>query len=413
MIPLNPRGGLTPLWCAICACLTALSTATIIGNVAVLVALRRARTAPAHYPLASLATADLFVGLFVLPVAAVRELFVFRIPPVICGFWKTLDVMCCTASILSLCCLGWERWSGITAPLARAKRAKQARLFACLVWPVSLVVALPAVFIGSPTEFEKDESEKGCPDNKNIVYVFYSASLSFYLPAIVMVVLYARILCALSEPRQIRAHRGGKPCPDTGQAGKPSKTALTKCATTEPIRLEMEQTNSGAVSPKACRLDLPGGSGEDPRSPLKQSPAHCCSLSQQQMAMVRAATRTIIRLMGLFLFCWTPFFVALPIDSICDCVWDSIWQWCTWLGYINSALNPLVYAAASPSVRQALQLSLSSGGRTDVQLAPAARNRVEALNKRKWKLSSKWRSHNDGRENVAPDPSRSVLVNKS
>lgn len=49
------------------------------GNTAVVMALRRLRRAPAHYPLASLAAADLLVGTFVLPLAAARELFVFRL----------------------------------------------------------------------------------------------------------------------------------------------------------------------------------------------------------------------------------------------------------------------------------------------------------------------------------------------
>lgn len=66
--------------------MTALTTATIIGNAAVLVALHRSKTAPAHYPLASLATADLLVGLFILPVAAARELFVFQLGE--CSFEK-------------------------------------------------------------------------------------------------------------------------------------------------------------------------------------------------------------------------------------------------------------------------------------------------------------------------------------
>lgn len=79
MSSLEPRGGLTSRWCAVAAAMAALTTATTIGNVAVLIALRRSRTAPAHYPLASLAAADLLVGLFVLPVAAARELFVFQL----------------------------------------------------------------------------------------------------------------------------------------------------------------------------------------------------------------------------------------------------------------------------------------------------------------------------------------------
>ncbi|KAJ8734303.1 hypothetical protein PYW07_014854 [Mythimna separata] len=369
MTTLQPRGGLTSLWCAEAAAMAALATATVIGNAAVLVALHRSKTAPAHYPLASLAAADLLVGMFVLPVAAARELFMFHLDPLICNFWKTLDIMCCTASILSLCCLGWERWCGITAPFARARRAKRARLFAGLVWPLSLAVALPTIFIPSPKALVNED--KGCPDNTNIGYVFYCATLSFYLPAIVMVTLYARILSALSVPLQIRSHRGGLPCPDTGQADKTPKPVLKRCAASDDICSQEDQTNAVVPSPKGCQLNLPEGSkpGSCPTSPVRHPGAPCSIISRQQRA-----TRTIIRLMALFLACWTPFFIVLPLDSLCDCVWDSVWQWCTWLGFTNSALNPLVYAAASPSVRRALQASLTSSVKPEVPLTPV-RNR--------------------------------------
>jgi hypothetical protein len=53
--------------------------ATVVGNTAVLIALRYASRVPTHYPLASLAMADLLVGTCVLPIAAARELFVFHL----------------------------------------------------------------------------------------------------------------------------------------------------------------------------------------------------------------------------------------------------------------------------------------------------------------------------------------------
>lgn len=59
--------------------MVALAVATAAGNTAVLTALRRLRRAPAHYPLASLAAADLVLGIVVLPVAIARELFVFHL----------------------------------------------------------------------------------------------------------------------------------------------------------------------------------------------------------------------------------------------------------------------------------------------------------------------------------------------
>ncbi|CAH0405736.1 unnamed protein product [Chilo suppressalis] len=327
---------------------------TLAGNCAVLVALKRVRRAPAHYPLASLAAADLLVGAFVLPIAAARELFVFHLNWVICSCWSTLDVLCCTASILSLCTLGWERWCGITAPLSRARRARHARLYAVLVWPVSTVVAMPTVFIPSPKHFVPGEMPKACTVNTNIGYVFFSTTFSFYLPASVMVTLYARILCALASPPPIRAHRGRSP----------NKTVSAP--------KEKMTTKDASSSEGGRHLSIPGQNAVKREVSMVKKP----NMSDEMLNRQRRATRTIVMLMSLFLLCWTPFFVMLPIDSLCECVRDVGWLWCTWLGYTNSALNPLVYAAASPTVRRALHASLttsSSTRNTDVQLSPSVR----------------------------------------
>ncbi|XP_028158235.1 dopamine receptor 2-like isoform X1 [Ostrinia furnacalis] len=337
---------------------------TLAGNGAVLAALKRAQRSPAHYPLASLAAADLLVGAFVLPIAAARELFVFHLNWAICSCWSTLDVLCCTASILSLCALGWERWRGITAPLSRARRARQARLYAVLVWPVAAAVAAPTAFIPSPKHFHPGEAAKACTVNTNVGYVFFSTSFSFYLPASVMVTLYARILYALASPPTIRAHRGRSPTKP-----EPPKT-------TTPLETIKVQKTLVFTSPKGCHLNVPSDK-TDAKCPAPASPKNkAFSSSDGIISRQRRATRTIVMLMTLFLVCWTPFFVMLPVDSLCECVRDVTWLWCTWLGYANSALNPLVYAAASPSVRQALHKSLttsSSTRNTDVQLSPSAR----------------------------------------
>ncbi|XP_046972663.1 octopamine receptor-like [Vanessa cardui] len=329
---IQARGDTTTGWWAAVTAMMVITVATTVGNTAVLMALWRVRRAPSHYPLTSLVLADLLVGIMVQPLAAARELFVFNLNWAICSCWSTMDVLCCTASILSLCALGWERWSGITAPLARARRGKRARVLAALVWPVATLVALPNAFIPSPRHFHPGELEKACTVNTNIGYVFFSITLSFYLPAGVLVTLYGFILRALSAPPPIRAHRGRASCH--------AQWSVTKGL--------FELTDYGMY----CAIE-------------------CANFMLRQ----RRATRTIVMLMALFLICWTPYFVMLPLDSLCDCVWETTWQWCTWLGYINSALNPLVYAAASPSVRRALHTSLTSSGsrNVDMPLTPRVR----------------------------------------
>ncbi|XP_072935469.1 5-hydroxytryptamine receptor 1D-like [Epargyreus clarus] len=365
---LQTRGQITTGWCAAAAAMVTITIATLVGNLAVLMALRRLRRAPAHYPLASLAAADLLVAVFVMPIASARDLFVFRLNTVICACWSTLDVLCSTASILSICVLGWERCCAITAPLARAQRRRRARMYAALVWPVAAAVALPTAFVPSPLHWHEGQPAKACTVNTNVGYVFSSIIFSFYLPAVAMVVLYGRILRALAAPPTIRAHRGRSPCPPhEGQC------TLRKGRRASPSSPTVDnQVKTTSMSPRGCHLNLPDSTQPDASSKSYTKPI--ASLTSI-MLLQRRATRTIATLMALFLVCWTPFFIMLPADSICDCVWDPAFEWCTWLGYTNSALNPMVYAAASPSVRRALHASLTSTSsrNIDVPLSPNVR----------------------------------------
>ncbi|KAJ2946675.1 hypothetical protein O0L34_g12734 [Tuta absoluta] len=345
------RGDVTVGWVAAFLAMIIITLITIVANTVMLIAVRRAKRAPAHFALRSLLAADLLVGLCVLPVAAARELFVFHLPWFLCACWSTFDVLCCTASILSLCALGWERWSGITAPFGLSRRARIVKLLVALLWPASIAIALPTGFIPSPRHYNSKEIPKACTVNINVGYVFSSVTCSFYVPTIVMLVFYWLIVRSLAISPNIRAHRGKTP---TKQELKENNDENQKVEIKSLHLDQPEGQNKKCVlclSPKRAHLALP--------SPLRAiSPVKSATTLSSMIPRQRRATQAIIMLMSLFLLCWSPFFIMLPMDSICNCVGDTTWQWCTWLGYANSALNPLVYAAASPSVRRALPASI-------------------------------------------------------
>lgn len=74
------------------------------------------------------------------------------------------------------------------------------------------------------------------------------------------------------------------------------------------------------------------------------------------------AAKTLCIIMGCFCLCWCPFFVTNVVDPFIDySVPDKLWTACLWLGYINSMLNPILYAFLNKSFRRAFLIILCCG----------------------------------------------------
>lgn len=71
----------------------------------------------------------------------------------------------------------------------------------------------------------------------------------------------------------------------------------------------------------------------------------------------RRAARTLGIIMGVFVVCWLPFFlmyVIIPFCPIC-CPSRRLINFITWLGYINSVLNPIIYTIFNMDFRRAFR----------------------------------------------------------
>ena len=327
---------------------------TLLGNVLVIAAVYRESSlhSATYYYIVSLAVADLCVGVIVIPLAI---LFEFVLPSssssfgFLCHLWHISDVGASTASILALCVIALDRYLAITSPIRypRSFLSRHSSLVIAMIWFCSAIIAGPTVIIlGQITTLNKTNDAR-CHFPSSPVFILVSSSVSFYIPLLIMVFVYGRIL--VSARRQMIALRQGYKRTTTGEKKKTTTTTTTvdKFDAPETITLRIHRgkySRSPSLPPLVVsRSRLSTQSTSFPLLLLRRLRKVRRTRSWSQFSREHKATKVLGIIMGVFIACWLPFFVFLLLTGVLNIHFspqreEQLFRLFTWLGYTNSAV---------------------------------------------------------------------------
>ncbi|CAF0887805.1 unnamed protein product [Rotaria sordida] len=378
---------------------------TILGNLLVIYAIIRERTlhTSTYYYVASLAFADLLVGLIAMPFAFIFEMtddeyWLFpRHLRFLCDFWHSMDIFATTASIFGLCSIGLDRYLFITKPIEYPTSFIANRWYYMLsfIWIGSALISFPAVVhFGTVREILRRSSTsnetisvpsllfKECEFPDNPYYILFVSIVSCYLPLIIMTYVYIQVY--LAAEKQIQAINSGYKHHHLTKSAKsffPTfrwREILTgKRSNTNKINRVPENNlrkksiallSNRKPSFELITLRIHHGKYQNPTTdssrrssnkPMKKIPRQYARTSSvwKKISKNQKAAKFIGIIMGVFVVCWLPYFIYFILSGVFgfrfkdDQNHELLFKIFSWLGYTNSLLDVLVYVSTSKELR--------------------------------------------------------------
>ncbi|XP_038104846.1 dopamine receptor 1 isoform X1 [Culex quinquefasciatus] len=315
---------------------------SVAGNILVCIAIYTERSLRriGNLFLASLAIADLFVASLVMTFAGVNDLLGYWIfGAQFCDTWVAFDVMCSTASILNLCAISLDRYIHIKDPLRYGRWVTRRVAIGTIVviWLLAALVSFVPISLDLHRD-KRDETDTSliingvkyetCALDLTPTYAVVSSCISFYVPCIVMIGIYCRLYCyAQKHVKSIRAVT--RPGEISEKRYRSIRRPKANCASSINKKLKLRQLAQQASSPY--------------------------HVSDHKAAI------TVGVIMGVFLVCWVPFFCVNIIAAFCKtCIGPQTFKVLSWLGYSNSAFNPIIYSIFNTEFREAFKRILTT-----------------------------------------------------
>ncbi|KAM3591282.1 uncharacterized protein V6R79_026035 [Siganus canaliculatus] len=271
---------------------------TVLGNSLVIVALCHVRQLqnPTNVLILSLALVDLLVGAVVMPFSAVRTVAgCWYHGDAFCLLHSTFDVFLTTLSIFHLIWIAVDRHQAICRPLLYARRvtASAAAVMASCSWALAAVYAFGLLYSGDNVA-GLEEHVAAAASCRGACSLLFNRLWSVLDSVICFFAPCAAMIALYAQVFVVaRAHLR---------------------------QIAGERGGGGERSVKASECK---------------------------------AAKTLAIVLGAFICCWLPFFVTSMADAFGGFgTPPPAFEAVVWLGYFNSALNPVIYALFYPSFRR-------------------------------------------------------------
>ncbi|XP_071515488.1 octopamine receptor beta-2R-like isoform X2 [Panulirus ornatus] len=385
-----------------------------------------------NYFVVSMALADMLVALMAMVFnASVQLTNTWLFGPLMCDLWNSMDVYFSTVSILHLCCISIDRYTAIVQPLDYPLRmtGNTVTMMLAVAWGSPVFISILPIFLGWYTTQEQLDlmaSTPGLCDFKvNLAYALVSSSMSFWIPGVIMLVMYFRIYRE-ADRQEMMVFRStvaalllNKHLHINGMARgslKMADDAASSASVRQPTPADGPGAHTNGITaheppaPDTCldrslatRLHLPTSDESTPTPSPGSTPttrrgrmgmkrrflgvgvrksstgvgpdaimggtetgeAKKKQATLHKMKRERKAAKTLGIIVSVFLLCWLPFFTWYLVSALCGpacAAPDALVTILFWIGYFNSTLNPIIYAYFNRDFRKAFRKTLTHYG---------------------------------------------------
>ncbi|KAM9850628.1 trace amine-associated receptor 13c-like [Aulostomus maculatus] len=287
----------TVLWSVL---VSFISLLTLVLNLLVIISVSHFRQlhTPTNILLLSLAVSDFVVGLLLMPGEALRQTACWSLGDLACILCNYVSFILTSASVGDMVLISVDRYVAICHPLHYTSRVtlKRVKICVCLCWFFSILYCSILV-TGGLTHPDNDNSCYGeCVLIIDNIAGVVDIVVTFILPLTIIITLYMRVfMVAVSQARAMRSH-------------------------TAAVKLQA----SVSLTTKKAELK---------------------------------AARTLGIVLAVFVMCFCPYYsVSLAGDELLNA---SFAAYVIYLFYLNSCLNPVIYALFYPWFIKSIKIILT------------------------------------------------------